>query len=354
MGLAGLPPLGGLASGAAFGELLLGRVLARIPLESLGRSQRLAIDHAADLLRNLSILAALAALGWGLRDVLALPAVPLRRRFMLAGFAGTLAATAALALSLPRPGIRLAVVALAAASGHVLAVLSMATAAAWSAPRSVRAALGAWSAASLFGLLNLVLLLLAPKLPWHALWHPMRQAAHALAFAARHTSEVGFLTAPWLLGIVFVRGREQRGKRTAAAALSAICLAAGITWAAWRMGDRFPVLLYGASRLSLLAGIAPLLYGPLLGLTLGVAIRALLGPRPHLRQLGAGILLLLAAGHLPRTAAAGAWMGLGAVLLARAAMAWAASETLPPQRSNEPKAEPSRPSPSSMEAGDAA
>ncbi len=348
------PPLAPLAAWSAFFELLLGRLLPRLPLEPLGRSHRLAFEHAADLLRNLSTLAALLALAWGVRGLLALPALSIRRRFLLAGFAGTLGGTVALALLLPRPATQLALVALAVASGHVLAILATASAAAWNAPTGARIAMGAWTATLLFGLLNLVLLLLAPKLPWHTLWQPMRQAAHALAFAARHTSEVGFLLAPPALGLALL-GNEVRLRRwTAAATLLAMLLGGAIAHVAVRLHEDFTVLLYGASRLSLFAETAPVLYGPLLGLAIAVAFRALLDPRRHVRQAGLGLLLLYAAGHLPRTASAGLWTGLGALLLARSVVAWAAAGALAPDQRSEASAEPSRSSPSSMDSSDAA
>ncbi len=327
--LARPPLLGGLAAAAAFGELLAGRVAARGFLEALGRSQRLALDQAADLLRNLGTVAALVALALGIRDLLGVPALSLRRRFLLAGFSGVLAGACGLALVTPGVSVGTPVVALAAATGHVVAILLAVSAAAWAAPTALRLALGTWASGLLFALGNLVLLLLAPKLPWHALWTPVRQALHAIAFASRHSGEVAFLLAPLAVAWLFVRRAGAHRLRSALGLLAAALLGAGLVLAARHLHDDFPVLLYGAVRLSLLAEHAPMLYGPLLGLALAAALRALLGPEPYVRQLGAGLLLLYAAGYAPRTAAGGLWLAVGSLLVARAAMSWAAFE--PPQ-----------------------
>ncbi|MFW5876470.1 MAG: hypothetical protein ACOCXM_07005 [Myxococcota bacterium] len=314
---------------------LVSLALNRVVLRSLGED----VPHATVVglgrwfafPRNLAAIAGVVALTAALYEVLRRPRMAsLRRRSAVAGLALVFLATIVLATVMPSDWTwsRPRMVLFGAGVGSILAMLLALIAVGWRGPLGLRTSVALFAISTFFALGALVGQTLIPSNLWELGLH--------LGTAMRGVGEVAYLLAP-LAAVPSIRPlyppRRARVGHAVGAGVGLAVLALFL-WGHRALGPDFPTILYGAQRLELLLDWVPQLYGLPVGIGFGIGAAALVSSSAADRQAGTGLLLLLAAGNAPKSAAPLLMMVLGIALLARTLVSQAAA--IQTSRSAEP------------------
>lgn len=326
------PALALLAALAAVCDLVVNRVVLRGLADALGHGAAVDLARWGMLPRNLAAVAGLVALGFALVDFIRIRGhLPLRRRIVLAAFAGIFLPTALLATVLPEEKTTTQVVLLATGAANVLAVLTGLTAVRFTSPPALRIGLAGAITAVFFAFAALVLAMLGTQLGWNT--------GYVIASAMRRVGEIAYLLTAVPVGLAVFAGRgEPRGQLQLALGLgAAFALMVAMFWGRLELRAEFAVVLYGAQRVELFIDTFPLAYALPLALATGVGIAGLASASAAKRQAACGLLLVLAAGYSPKSPGPLLVMVLGLALLSRATMS-SALRPPPPVRHIEPAA----------------
>jgi hypothetical protein len=311
------PLLGHLAVAAALIDATINRVLLRALGPTLDREAGIAIGDAGGLPKNLTAVAGLVALAVALIAFVRIRShAPLRRRVLLAGFSGVFLPTVFLATFLPEERTTQQVVLLGTGAANVLAVLVGLGAIRWPSPPALRLALSVVCSGLFASFGAIVVAIVSPE----AGWEPGYDVARIL----RHLGEIAYLSAPApLLAFLFVRPEPDRRRvlMMVVGSVAALAVFGAMLYGRTSLRGDFGVVLYGAQRLVLFIDSFPLAYALPIAVATGVGAAALASSTASDRQVGAGVLLLLAAGYAPKTPLTLLVMVLGVVLLSRAATA---------------------------------
>lgn len=327
------PPLMLLVVVAALFELTLARVLWHgfsdvIDVETLRRLRDL-----ARFPRNLAAVGGTAGLVFALLSFLRHPGfAPIGRRLAIAAFSGIFVPSVVVAALLPAASLRPRLVIFGLAAANVLVTLLAMTAVRYRPPRAVRVAMGLVAATAFLSLtvVGLGQLVATEGGPWE--WLGSVLAAHPsttqqVRLALRHLGEVAWMGVLFAGAWTVVERRRDRGRGPLIAAVVTLVLLV-VGWAALQqvVGHRFRLLLFGAFRFGLClddrsAFYLPGFYALPLGAALGGGLFGLADRNPAVRQLGAGLILWLAAGYAPHTPIQLLYLVLACICLTRAAQA---------------------------------
>jgi hypothetical protein len=314
------PPLAMLAAAAAVASLVLNRLVLRSLGTTVPHDRLVTLGQWSGVPRNLTAIAGIVALTGAIYHLLRLRRVaPVFRRMLIAAFAGIFLPIATFATFFPVPTVRMAhvLVLLALASSSILAILVTLVAVRWRGPVGLRVSV------ALFGLSALCALgaTVAPLFLGPQMWHVSRPLVRVLGGAG----EVTYLLAP-LAAVPSIRPlyppRRALVGRVLGAAVGMAVIGAFV-WGQRALRGDFPVVFYGAQRLELLLDTSPWIYALPLGVGFGIGAAALVSTSAPDRQAGAGLLLLLSAGHAPSAPVLFLMMALGATLMARSLIAQA-------------------------------
>lgn len=308
--LVGLPLLGELAVLAALVDLLLNRFWLRAA-RGVSHATLVRVSEWGALPRNLAAVAGLVALLATLLAFLRSRAyLPIVLRVGVAGLAGIFLPTVVLATVLPAAQVTGQTVIFATATANLLVVFLSIAAIRWQLPVALRLALLTLATTGLLGLFVLLADLLALM--------QVGSTSLTIGRLGRHAGELCWLATAPLVGLSLPRRRGL----IVGGVLGAIGVTLMVLALKRNLGPDFAPIFYGGLRLELLLGNGvSFLYAPLLGLTAGVAIAALLSPVVGDRQLGAALLLLAAGAYAPRAPGLLLMMVLGAALFWRGAVA---------------------------------
>lgn len=314
-------PLVWLAALCAVVDLGWNRV-AVVALDGMGETDvALWLLRTGPFWRNLAAVSGLVALVTGFWTYFRMAgfAAPLRR-VQVAGLAGLLLSGLVLSVALAKESLPSVVVLLAVGVGNALVVLFGVTAGGYF--RSPYRA-GVWGA-SLASVLVLVLLV-AASLESLQLWLSdgeslASRVTWGAMIACRVGGELVWLSTPlvvarWLMPELRGGGSRALGVVLAAAVLSVTLLGERLAH------SHSSVLAYGAFRLTLLPEALVGLYALPLAASLGTGASALATGSPAARQVGAYLLLWVAAGFAPRTPIQILYLVLSVVSIARAVQA---------------------------------
>jgi hypothetical protein len=319
------PPLGILAAWMALTDTLVNRVFVR-SMSGLAHTTLVEISEIGRFPRNLAAICAMIALGTALLSFLREPRyASISRRLLIAGFAGIFLPAVALATVLPAERNRQEMVIIGIGAANVLGVLIGLSALRRPAPRGIRIGLGLLTCAALLSFGALVITVLEASVLSRGLGaevlHDSWQLAYDSKGLLKHVGELAYLAAPIAVGATLISRSANRIALVLAGVTAVGCLI-GFVVGASALGGDFSVVLYGAQRLELLEA-TPQAYLPLVAFALGLAIFATASPTPGHRQIGAALLLVIAAGYAPQTPASLLMMVLGMTLCARACIALA-------------------------------
>lgn len=314
--LAATPLLGMLAMAGAVLDLAINRFAVRTLGGTMSHEQLVLLSRWGDLPRNLAAVCGLVALTIALLSFLRTPMhAPVRRRLSIAGFAGIFLPTTALATLLPAERTSAQIVLFATGAANVLVVLLGLTAARRRAPPGLRTGVVLLSASAFFAFCALVIALVQP------LAHS--RAGIMTAVVSRGIGEVAFLIAPLAIGLtVFPRPSDLRSRISLGAGLLTFAVTTSLGW--WGLAELrsdFAIILYGAERVELLLEAAPLVYVLIFAAATGIGVGALASDDETRRQVGAGVLLLVASGYAARSPSRLLMTVLAVALLARACLA---------------------------------
>lgn len=332
-----------MAAGAALAEMMIGRV-AWYGLGGLISDHALRQLHGwpATLARNLAAVSGLVAVTFSLLAYLRLPGfAPIGRRLAVAAFSGIFVPSIVVATVLPYAALRQRLVLFGLAAANVLVTLLGMTAVRYRPGRALRLAVAGATLSSLFTLsvVGFGQLVNAPaEGPWApvagaVLRHPT-VAQHVL-LTLRHLGELCWIVSVFgAAGAAMASGDapDDRHRRWIGVGLGAV-IAAAILVGQHAVDHRYRLVLFGSFRLGLLvdqlwrgvdlphASRALAIYAFPLGAGLGTGLVALTRRNASARQLGAGLLVWLAAGFGPHTPIQLLYMVLGATLITRASQA---------------------------------
>lgn len=304
---------------AAFIDLFYWRVfrlvvLSRMPADVIAGSWAVLVGPVA---LNLTVLGGVVALFAGLMDLLrSTHFAPVLRRTSLAAFLGIFGAALIALTFIPteRVGVPRVMVIVTIAAGGVLATLMSASALVHSMRGLWRATMLGALATSLFTVFTIAL--------QHAPLLASLPFAEGAAKILRLIAEVAWLITPLLCApAVLAEGTTTRVRLSyffgfVAFMLAAFCM--GIAKVSLR--SHFADALYYTTRVELLVELAPLVYSPLFGITIGAGVAGLLGPSTARQQGGAGLVLWLCAGTMPPSPARMLMLVLATLLLVRGAI----------------------------------
>jgi len=311
-----LPLLGWLALGAALLDAGTNRLGLRVLAANLPHATRVNLERWGGVPRNLAAVAGLVALAAGLlafvrrRGHVSLPS-----RIGLAAFSGVLLPTLFLATVLPAARTTPPIVLLATGAADVMAILLAASVLGRPGPACLRLGMASFASAALLGF-GAIVLGLASGLFNLSLGYSISGTMAQLGEVAWLTVPICFGAALWPRG----RGPAQRLRLAAAAGVAAFTLSIFL-WGQVSLRSHFADIFYGLTHLNLFLESAPMVYGPILAFGMGVVTLGLLSPLMADRQLGAGLLLVAAAGFTPRAPILLLYLSLGALLLARGCLA---------------------------------
>ena len=324
-----VPPLAVLAVVAALAELLLARAIWHGMTDTLDASVLFELRRVARFPRNLAAVAGIVAVVVSLIAFLRLPGyASIALRLVVAAFSGIFLPSVAVAALLPPAMLRRNLVVFGLAAANVLVALVALNAVRYRPERTLRVALGLASATALLTLMVVGLgqLTQAQGGFWGslgALLMAQPGTTEKVLLVLRHTGELcwlGVLIAG-SLAAVWDRGQGAVRARIGAAVALVVALTAGLAALQQLIGHRFRFLLFGSFRLGLIVDEVPLLYALPLAMGLAGALLALVRRDTGMRQLGAGMIVWLAAGFAPHTPIQLLYLVLAALLFARAAQA---------------------------------
>ncbi|MCA9580701.1 MAG: hypothetical protein KC416_02835 [Myxococcales bacterium] len=310
-----IPVLGLLAATAAVADLGFSRIALPTLVGTMDRDTLLHLNRLADIPRNVAAVAGIVALTLGVVSLVSLPGpAAIARRLGLAGFSGLFLPMITVATFLPSEQTTRMFVFSSIVAANFLTVLTGFAAARRTAPRGLRLGIIAASVAFVSGFVAFVCQLL----PGLARIDAVARLGHTLA----QIGEVAFLAAPLLIGFTILPRilRKPRWLILGISFLLGGALGALLLWVLWRTPD-VPTVLYGAFGLRGLEAKWALLYAVPITLAITVSVLSLTSTDRALRQVGAGICLLVAAGFAPTTPVRLLMMTAGMVFLARSSIA---------------------------------
>jgi hypothetical protein len=313
---AGAPLLAVLAALASLVDTLISRLAAPTLASRAPLAVTRAIFATGDVAMNLAAVTGLVALGGVLFEVLRRGRFgSLFHRLTVAGFAGVFLPSVALSAALPRAHTTPQLVIVTTGAAFVLAVLFGMSALPSRSPWPLRTAVGLVTLGAAVSLLAMLML--------YAPWLRRHGGGEVGAALLAHIAELAWLATPLCAALALrpdLRSRRGRAALVVALVVGTV-LSLGFrmlrTLARGQLGD----VLYYAFRVQLVLESAPLVYT--IGVTLAVmlAVVALLARESWRRQLGAAVLLLVAAGVTPRMPGTLLMFVLGASMLGRLALA---------------------------------
>lgn len=313
-------PLVWLAALAAVVDLAWNRV-AIVGLGGTDDDTALWLLRTGPFWRNLAAVAGLCALVTGLFTYLRMAgfAAPLRR-VQVAGLAGLLVPALALAAAVPKESLPSVVVLLTVGVANALVVVFGVTAGGYF-KSPYRA--GVWGGA-LVSVLVLVLLV-AASMESLQLWLSDGsdlggKIAWGLMVGCRVGGELLWLSTPVVVARWLLPEVRTPASRAVAAAVALAVVGVAVLGEASRHTDH-SVVAYGAFRVQLLSEELVGLYALPVGAVLGVGVATLATGSPLARQVGAYLLLWVAAGFAPRTPIQVLYLTLAIVSIARAVQA---------------------------------
>ena len=311
------PPLAWLTVLAALTSMALNQVL----LPALGPdARRLVLDPLERwgvFATNLSAIAGLIALGFGLLVFVRFSQqIGLRQRLLLSGFAAAFLLNIALAALFERQQTTNANVMFAIGAGQVLIGL-LGTSAARAAPGAHRRLVGLLCAAMAASVLGSQLLQVSSELRLDMLW--LSQGQRVLQAIGEACYLLLLLS---VTPLVLPSGNDLRSRLARTAGFFLLPLALGGLYLAERaLQHDYALLLYHAQRVTLLIDSYPRAYSVPLALVLAAGLSGGLGPQAGRRQAAAGALLLLASGYAPFSPGRLLASVLGVLLIARSIIA---------------------------------
>jgi len=318
----GAPLLAGLAAIASLVDTLVSRLAAPTLASRAPLPVTRAVFATGDVAMNLAAITGLVALGGILLEVLRRGRFgSLFHRLTIAGFAGVFLPSVALSAALPRAHTTPQLVIVTTGAAFVLAVLFGMSALPARSPLPLRIAVGLVTIGAAASLLSMLLL--------YAPWMRQRGGGEVGVALLAHIAELAWLGTPVCAALALRPDLRSRRGRTALVLALATGTALSLGFRMLRAVARSQLgdVLYYALRVQLLLEAAPLAYT--IGVTLAVmlAVVALLARESWRRQLGAAVLLLVAAGVTPRMPGTLLMFVLGATMLGRLALAQAAEAT---------------------------
>ncbi len=319
------PPLALLAAFAGVLDLLLRRGLLRTISDRLERSEARALGPWLDVPMNLAAIAGTIAVTVGLFRLLAsrlhapwdAPARSVRvaeaaMRAITAAFAGILLPSVAIATFFPAEHTTGYVVFASASAAYLLVMQVTFLAGRFRGPAGLRAGVFLLGTSVFAAFLALVLGVFGVRFGW--------SGAFDVTMLLSLAGEVSFLLLPLAVLPTVIPDRGTPRMAVAIAIGATVGLSTMVVFDVWRvyLGPSYDAILYGAVRFEAFLGRPGVVYALPFGLYLGLGVGALASSRVPDRQIGAGILALLAAGYGPRTPAQLLLMVLGATLLSRA------------------------------------
>jgi hypothetical protein len=316
--MAAVPPLAWMAGLAALADLLINRILIKLGHRVWSNDALFELDRWGSFARNLSVVAALVAMGFCLGALSSRRSgLPLSARAGIAAFGWVLVPIVTLMTFLPAAWTSPQLVLVVAGLAHATMLLLILAGLHWkSTPGSVLA-LVLTLVASLSGVASMIVGMVGGRAFWE---HTDR-----LSNAFRWSGELAYLAIP--LAIAFALAIPRGTARGKAALFFSTLTAAGVAvgMAFWHraVGKELPTVVYAATRLELFPDSYAVLYAVPLGIGWAAMVAAAISRDPARRQMGAALLLLLSAGYAPRTPSALIVTVVGVALLARSAIALA-------------------------------
>jgi hypothetical protein len=310
-----VPPLAVLAALAALVHLVVQKLL--LPLMAVHKiTLPTLLVLVAPFSLNLSVLAALVALGSGMVELVRAPLTYLSRRLLVAGLSSILVSMLALCAFAPEGTFIVGHILLATGALHTLVVQVAMITLRSQESLAGRTTVSLIASASLFPLAALMIR--------HADAGFLSFLAHAEGTvpALYGLGELGYLLMPIAAAFVVVpwestsAGRFARRAGAFGVGITGLLFAAGATLPRELYGH----VLYATLRLEWSLQKASLGYAVPVSLAAGAATAAIVSADPRKRQGGAGLLLWLAGGFNPLSPARLALSGLGAVLVCRAVL----------------------------------
>ena len=323
-----LPPLALMAVVAAVFELFLARIAWHGLYDIVDPTLLRELRRLARFPRTLAAVAGIVALIVALMSHLRLPGwAPVGRRLAVAAFSGVFVPAVVVATVLPAASLRRRLVIFGLAAANVLVVLLGMSAARYRPGRGVRVAtvtatVTCFVALAVVGLGQLAHVDGPGALGGlGALFMAHASATQRVLMGMRHVGEIAWMVTPMAAAwTVAAKGPEAgRPGRIRALVALAVVLAGAVLGFQQLVGHRFRLALFGAFRLGLFTDDAPALYAIPLGVGAAGAVLALGRRSEALRQLGAAMILWLAAGYAPHTPIQLCYLVLGGMLLSRAA-----------------------------------
>jgi hypothetical protein len=317
------PPLSVVATVAAVFAMAVNRVVLPASNDPARLEFLLSLGRWGSFATNLTGVAGLCALSVALYEIVRTPEyATLRRRLLIATFAGILLPSVALSTFFPREHTTGEMVLFGIGAANVLVVAVTMNAARFARPLLPRLTLVLFAAMALFSMVAQVLILMARA----------RLDAWQLSVApfVRGIGEACFLLALFgAAALSFPMGRGVRRGLARAVSVTALLLAAGGFHAAQAgMRGDFALLLHHAQRVTLFIDTVPILYAVPLSVSLSTALGGLVSGSPARVQTGVGVILLLTAGYSPHAPERLLTLTLAMALLSRAVIASARRQYL--------------------------
>ena len=326
------PPLSWLAAAAAFLAMSINQVVLPAFNAPAHRALMLRVDRLGDFLTNLTAIAGLIAIGFGLFAFIRhSTVVRMRQRLLLASFSGMFLPTIAVATLFERQRTTAQIVLFALGAAHVLGAIVNSSAAGSARTRVARMAALVTATMAVLTLIAQVLQLTTRVnlSTWQV----------QLKTAASGAGELCYLVL-LVLAVPLALPARAITRRDRMARLSAFFLLplflGGLYIAQRNLGSDFALLLYHAQRVSLFIDGYPLFYALPIGLACASVAGSIWTGDAIRNQAGAAIFLLLSSGYAPHAPVRLRTLALAMVLIARVVIApseLAEPEKLPPSLS---------------------
>ena len=305
-----------MAAIAAVADLILNRLLVTLGHSAWSMETLRSLADAGRFALNLSVVAALVALGFALASLASRHSgLPMSARASLAGFGWVLIPIVTLMTFLPMALTRRELVLVVAGLSHAVILLLVLAALHWRSAPALIATMVLTLVGALSGLAAMSTTMLGERYFW--------PQTERLANAFHWSGELAYLAIPMAVAFALrVPVGTARGKLAlGASALAAAAVAVGIALLSRAVGNDLATLVYGALKLDLFPDRLAILYAIPLGIGWAVTVAAALSKDSARRQLGVGLVLLLSSGYAPRTPGALVLTVLGVALLARTSIA---------------------------------
>lgn len=311
------PPLAWLAAVAALAALVMNQVLLPALNSAGNRGMLRELERWGAFASNLTAISSLIAFGFGFTAFLRFTTViPLRKRLLLAGFAGVFLVAVARAMLLERQATTAQTVLFALGAAQVLSSLVCGAAAGAAHSRYARIMAIVGSALAIFALLGQLVQTAAQLGISLIVQLRAQEVVQALGETCYLVLLIGL--SRWVLPA----GLDTRSRAARMVALFLLPIALGSMYLAERALQRdYALFLYHAQRVTLFIDSFPRLYAVPIALALASSVAAALGSHPTRKQGAAGLLLLLGSGFAPHAPGRLLTSVLAMILIARSLIA---------------------------------